>query len=921
MSHIRNQRDIIDRLGVAEALESCLDGGSYKSERRQDLVEVLKTALARGTDTVRERFEAGGPGTDVLRGNAFLIDQLVRVIFDFANQRVYPAANLTTAEQLSIVAVGGYGRAELAPYSDIDLMFLLPYKQTPHGDQIVEFMLYVLWDLGLKVGHATRSTDETMRLAKDDVTVRTSLLDARWIWGDQALFQTFKERFQEEITSGSGARFVQAKLDERDGRHERMGDTRYVVEPNIKEGKGGLRDLQTLYWLAKHLYGMETVNDLVRQNVFTRRDANRFKKALDFLLTVRCHLHYIAGRAEERLTFDAQTQIAARLEYTDRAGISGVERFMKHYFLIAKDVGDLTRVLCALLEEQQKKRRGFFRLPLIARRKLSVEGFKIDGDRLTVEDDEAFRQDPVKILRLFYEAQENELDIHPQALRLVNRDLKLVNKTLRANPDANQLFMDIMTSRKDPETSLRCLNESGVFGKFIPDFGRVVAQMQYDMYHTYTVDEHTIRAIGMLAEIEAGALEDEAPAASAAIHEIESRRALYLAVMVHDIAKGRGGSHSELGAEIALKLGPRLGLSEEETETVSWLVLHHLTMSHVAFKRDIDDPKTITDFIDIIQSVERLRLLLVLTVADIRAVGPGIWNNWKASLLRNLYHRALAHMSGERFMENREARIEAAKDDLRAALSDWPADALEAHIETGYPRYWLAFDRATHCRHAEIVQEANSRNLNIHIETRVEKEDGFTEIVVYSHDHPGLFSKIAGAMGLSGATIVDAKIVTLANGMALDQFSILDINHLAYDDPARLKKLWGRIEDAVAGKLNPGRQLDHEGSPDLVDRSRAFTVAPRVLIDNKASSTNSVIEVNGRDRPGFLHDVTSALTELGLQISSAHVTTYGERVVDVFYVVDVFGTKIENEEKLARIRERLLAAVARTAETEIRAAE
>ena len=921
MPPLRNQREIIDRLAVTEALEACLGERYYSSEMRAEVVAVMKTALQDGFDIVRERFEAGGTGDEVFAGNAFLIDQLIRVLFDFAGSKVYPAANLSTGEQLSVVAIGGYGRAELAPFSDIDLMFLLPYKQTPHGEQVIEYMLYVLWDLGLKVGHATRSLHDTVRLAKEDVTIRTSLLDARWLWGNQALFLAFKERFDKEVKAGSGPKFVEAKLEERDARHERMGDTRYVVEPNVKEGKGGLRDLQTLYWIAKYLYEMETLADLVPAGVFTKQDARRFEKAQAFLSTVRCHLHYYAGRAEERLSFDAQTAIAARLGYTDRGRVSGVERFMKHYFLIAKDVGNLTRVLCATLEDRHKKKQGFFHLPLMARRKLSVDGFKVDGDRLTVESENAFREDPIKLLRLFAEAQQNDLDIHPEALRLITRDLKLINKALRAQPEANRLFVEILTSKKDPEKALRRMNEAGVFGKFIPDFGRVVAQMQYDMYHTYTVDEHTIRAIGMLAKLEAGKLIDEAPVSSKVVQEVHSRRALYLSVLIHDIAKGRNGSHSELGAKIALKLCPRLGLTEEETETVSWLVLQHLTMSDIAFKRDVDDPKTIADFAGMVQSVERLRLLTVLTVADIRAVGPGIWNNWKSNLLRNLYERTMQHLSGDRLAENRQHRIESAKHKLREVLTDWTDAEFEAHVATTYSRYWLAFDTEVHRRQAEIVREAQQRNLDIHIETRINDEFEFTEIAVYTHDHPGLFSQIAGAMALSGAMIVDAKIVTLSNGMALDTFIIQDVNDTAYDDKARLKKLWGRIEDAIAGKLYLQRELAKAGPQDIRRRGRSFKVAPRVLIDNKASATFSVIEVNGRDRPGFLYDVTAALTELGLQIGSAHIMTYGERAVDTFYVVDIFGSKIQDERKFERIRATLLEAIVPSESAAVQAAE
>ena len=918
MARVPKPRDIIDRKALAGDL--ALSGGGAAARPRA--VELFKAALTAGRAEIRRRFEtAAAPGSEVVHANAYLIDQLVRGLYDFTLEHVTPKANPAKGEPLTIAATGGYGRGELAPYSDIDLLFLLPNKQTPDGEQIIETLLYTLWDLGLKVGHAARSVAECIRLSGDDLTIRTSLLEARWLCGDVKLFGQLESRFAREVVASTGPDFVEAKMAERDRRHARMGDTRYVLEPNVKEGKGGLRDLQTLFWIAKYLYPVTDMGGLVEHGVLTNEDVRHFARAENFLWTVRAHLHYLAGRLEERLTFDAQTVIGARLGYRDHAGTRGVERFMKHYYLTAKDVGDLTRVLCAVLEERHKKRHTFFRLPNFLIAKGRVDGFRVDGDRLTVESDDAFAAEPGKLIRLFYEAQRHGLDIHPQALRLASQSLGLIDGALRADAEANRLFMEILTSPKDPETALRRLNEAGVFGRFIPDFGRVVAQMQYDMYHVYTVDEHTIRAIGILAAIERGTLTDDHPVSSAVVHQVQSRRVLYLALFLHDIAKGRGGDHSVLGAEIAVRMGARMGFSEWETETVEWLVRHHLLMSATAFKRDLEDAKTISDFIAVVQSPERLRLLLVLTVADIRAVGPGVWNEWKATLLRELYYRAVEEMTGGLPAERRQARVEAAQDALRQRLSDWPRATIDEHIERGYPAYWLSVDTDTHVRHAVAVREAERRALDTHIETRVDPTGDVTEILIYTADHPGLFAKIAGAMALTGAAIVDAKIVTLSNGMALDTFSIQDSRGGAFANAERLKKMWKRIEDALAGHLQPDRELDLVRRRAWPSRTRVFKVPPRVLIDNRASTGHTVIEVNGRDRAGFLFDVTSALTELGLQIASAHISTYGERVVDVFYVKDVFGLKMEHEERLKHIRERLIEAVSEAPAPDAQAAE
>jgi [protein-PII] uridylyltransferase len=477
----------------------------------------------------------------------------------------------------------------------------------------------------------------------------------------------------------------------------------------------------------------------------------------------------------------------------------------------------------------------------------------------------------------------------------------------------------MLKAREDPETTLRRLNEAGVFGRFIPDFGRVVAQMQYDMYHSYTVDEHTIRAIGMLNRIESGALKDELPVASAVVHKLLSRRVLYIAVLLHDIAKGRGGDHSVLGAEVAMKLCPRLGLEQDETETVAWLVRNHLLMSNTAFKRDIDDPSTIEAFSAAVQSVERLRLLLVLTAADIRAVGPKTWNAWKAALLRELYYRTEERLSGGLITEGREARVKAAQDALRPLLPEWNDAEFAEYAARAPNSYWLGFAPETHARHARLVREATVALAPVVLETRVDRQRAVTEITIVAPDHPGLFARIAGAMALSGADIVDARIFTLTNGLALDTFTIQAAEGRPFDRSDRLAKLAANVERVLAGGVRPEQEL-RRLPQRLPNRTRAMSVTPRVLIDNKASATHTVIEVTGRDRPGFLYRVTSALTGQNLQISTAKISTFGVSAVDVFYVKDRFGLKVDRETRLLQIREALLAALAEEPEAALPAA-
>ncbi len=879
------------------------------SVRRAALVARVREVLQEGHRTARFRLEESGwDGIKTATALSCLMDEILQALFEVAVTRIYPMDNPSYGERLSLVAVGGYGRALLAPGSDIDLLFLLPYKQTSWGESVAEFILYTLWDMGLKVGHATRSVDQCIRSSKADMTIRTSLLEARYIAGAEALYRLLRRRFAQDIVAqGSPEDFVDAKLKERDDRHIRSGESRYLVEPNIKDGKGGMRDLQSLFWIAKYVYRVDDAAELVTHGLFTPEEFAKFADAERFLWTVRCHLHFLTGRPEERLSFDVQREMASRLGYNDRAGLSSVERFMKHYFLIAKDVGDLTHIFCSALEDANKKRR-----PVIARvmpnfgRRREIGAFAAEGGRLDIANPDAFSKDPCNLIRIFHIADREELEIAPNALRVMRQSLALIDDTLRNDKEANRLFTEILSSRNNPERALREMNEAGVLGPFIPDFGRIVAMMQFNMYHHYTVDEHLIRAIGFLSKIEHGVFAKENPLSSEMFSHIKHRKPLYVAMLLHDIAKGRPEDHSEAGREVARNLCPRLGLSASETELVAWLVEHHLLMSDVAQRRDIADPKTVSDFTRVVQSPERLRLLLILTVADIRAVGPGVWNSWKGALLRELYYEAEAVLQGGHSGVTRIERVEQAKSDLTERLKSLPRDQVERILSLHYPPYWLSLDSAAHEAHAHMILEADAAQRPLTFTAKALPASGASEITVYTPDHAGLFSRLAGVFALSGATIADARIFTTTHGMALDIFTIQDADSEAFDDPDRLQRLQNAIEASLKGDLKAHELVQ---SKRLRPRERAFTVEPTVVIDNSASEMYTVIEVNGRDRPGLLHDLTRVLFSLSLSVASARIATYGERAVDVFYVKDNFGLKVLNTGRLVLIEARLLEAL------------
>jgi [protein-PII] uridylyltransferase len=871
------------------------------------LKEVLRTARAEA----QRQLVAEGSGRRCAAGLAAFQDALIGVIYDYTVTQAYSATNPSAAEHMAVIATGGYGRGLLAPHSDVDLLFLLPYKQTPWGESVVEHVLYLLWDLGLKVGHATRNIDQTLKLARADITIRTAILDARLILGDAPLFQELMRRFRGELLSGTGRQFVEAKLAERDERHRRAGESRYRVEPNIKDGKGGLRDLHTLHWLAKYLYGYGLGEDRGESQLFAHDENATFRRCENFLWKVRCHLHFLAGRPEERLTFDVQQAMAERLGYGGRAGLRGVERFMKHYFLVAKDVGDLTTVLCSALEIEQVKPSPALSLlnPLNWRPRTKArasDDFRLEHGRLNVASGDVFSRDPVNLIRFFAKAEETNSFFHPDALRLLRRSLRLIDDRLRNDPEANRIFLEMLCSPKNSEPTLRRMNEAGVLGRFIPDFGRVVSMMQFNMYHHYTVDEHLIRTIGVLAGIERGEDVEAHPLSGRIIGTIQHRRALYVAAFLHDIAKGRDEDHSLVGVRIAKTLGPRLGLTPAETETAMWLIEQHLTMSHVAFSRDIGDPKTVRDFANVVQSPERLRLLLVLTVADIRAVGPGIWNGWKGQLLRALYYEAELVVAGGHAQLGARERAVMAQEAFRAAVADWRSEDVERFIGRHYPDYWLRTETRKAVEHARMMREAEAKGSRLASHVATDAFTAITELSLMAPNHPRLLAALAGACAAAGANISSAHISTTRDGFALDTFLLARDFDLDEDELRRAGRITDTIEKLLKGEIRlsdlMARPRVRRGSP-----IGAFTVAPEVLIDNTLSNELTVVQVSGLDRPGLLYELTSALSDLNLDITSAHVATFGEKAVDVFYVTDLTNKKIADPRRQKAIEERLLA--------------
>ncbi len=872
-------------------------------EQRQALLSVLKTMLETGRQALKTAFMANNDGAAYVGAHAILMDHIIQLI----HASVMNTWQSDAAPKLAIIATGGYGRGELSPHSDVDLLFLTEVKPNAEHVQVIEFILYLLWDLGLDIGHASRSLRQAIHAAKDDLTIRTALLEARHLEGETGLTNKLLTQFHQDIVADTAKGFIAAKLEERDARHRRSDARRYMLEPNIKEGKGGLRDLHTLFWISRYGFEVDTVLELVNRKVLTHSEARSFSTAERFLWTLRCHMHFRSGREDDRLSFDVQMDIAPLLGYRDRADSKGVERFMRRYFLTATTVGSLTRIFCAAIADDFNKTTRTFRDRLQWIR--LPRPFMIKAGWIALEPHTRFTNDQNAIINIFRVALDTGYDIHPQTLRLITRNLNLVDESFRLHEKNNSTFLSILTNRKNPERVLRLMNEVGILGKFLPDFDRIVAMMQYDMYHSYTVDEHSIFAMGILHQIETGDLKDIAPVATEAVKEIHGRDELHVAMLLHDIAKGRGGDHSILGAEVARQVCPRLGMGKASTETIAWLIRHHLLMSEMAFRYDLNDPATITHFASAVQSPERLNLLLVLTVADIRAVGPNVWNGWKAALMRDLYHRTMAVLLGAEASTIAENLAGGIHGELASALMAeddwWNQENIQHHINMFYPNYWTSFELKSYIHHAKMCRLFDESKELVGISMTPDEARNATEIAIITADDVGLFSRIAGGVAACGANIVDARITTRKDGLTLDVLWVQDQNNQAITEKAKLNKMKIALKKAMTGQMDIDSAMETRWQ-QTPKRIRQISAPARVLINNHISSTHSILEINGKDAPGLLYRITHALAGLGIQIQLASVSTYGDRVVDVFYVKDSFGLKIERQSRIDKIRETLL---------------
>ena len=905
--------EIFDEASMEEFILRAAAESNDPAEVRAAVLTELSARRDAATHSIREAALAQFPVSPfaarrVIRSYSHLTDGLVRAALKLA---VGPLAKVPDpAGRFSVFAVGGYGRAEMAEHSDVDLLFLVENRVEPWIENVIESVLYLLWDLKLKVGHSCRNAKDCIKLGREDYTIRTALLEHRLVYGDTGLAEELDTGLWNDLFKGTGRDFVEAKLAEREARNERQNGNRYLLEPNVKEGKGGLRDLQTLFWIVKYLHRVDDPRELINLGVYTVEEFEKFISAEAFLWSVRCVLHMIAGKAQDKLHYELQADVAQALGFEASEARPAAEHFMQEYFRFATDVGELTRVFLTALEAQHVKREplvlGFLRSTGLQLGTKVSSGYKTLHGRLAIVDNDAFLADKRNIMRLFDEALRSGLLIHPDALRLVAANIYLIDDDFRSDPEISETFFDVLLNHGNPERALRRMNELGVLGRYIPEFQNIVSMIQPGGYHQYTVDEHTIQCMSTLSQIERGEYREELPVASDILERGINRKALYLALLLHDTGKGSGQDHSARGAEIARAAAPRLGLSEGDAETVEWLVQNHLLMSDTCQKRDISDPRTLWNFALKVASRSRLKLLTVLTVCDIRGVGPGIWTNWKAQLLRDLYrmtHQALTEGRGDAI------RIGAvdSRQSFREATAGWPHDRVKSELSRHPDSFWQGLGTETHLVFAGLLEDISLDEIKT--DAKLEPARDATRICFAMADHPGCFARIAGALSIAAANVVDAKTYTTTDGYATAVFWVQDYKGKPYGK-ARFQKLLKVLDQTMKGEVNTAKALEvrekQVGSTLAAKRARSFVVPTEITFDNEGSDIYTIVEVDTRDRPGLMFDIAYTLFRANVTIASAVIATYGAQAVDVFYVKDMAGHKLYSEARLKSLRKKLM---------------
>ncbi|PLY04944.1 MAG: [protein-PII] uridylyltransferase [Desulfuromonas sp.] len=866
-------------------------------EARAAILDIARHYLDDQDAKLHQQHRDGASGREIVEARCASIDLLIRQLYRMVRCDIASGSSTGCA----LIAVGGYGRGELNPRSDIDLMFFYRGRDRDLVEQLSERMLYLLWDLGLDVGHSVRTDKDCIKVAMDDITVRTALLDGRYLCGDQDLYEIFDKGVIELLLSRSASQFVREKLAEHSERLKKYGSSVFLIEPNIKEGEGGLRDLQTAIWIARVRAGAKTFRDLVVRGIMSEKEYEEFQEAFDFLWRIRNELHFISSRKNEQLQFEHQERIANFLGYRDNKGVLAVEQFMQDYYEHATHAEHLSSYLIARVTQGESGNRLF---GYLKRRNLD-DGFFLLRGELHFSRATHIVEQPELMMKAFELMQQHDVTLSLTLKTLIRENLHRVNDKVRRSRPMNEGFLNILRSPKGVPRTLREMHHLRFLHRFIPEFRRIYCKVQHDAYHIYTVDIHSLFAVEEIIKLWDGAYADKKPLLTEIANNVEKRELLLLAVLFHDIGKGEGSNHSNRGADMIPTISRRLGLNREDRERLEFLVRHHLDMAHISQRRDMHDDKMIIDFAQLMQTSENLRMLTLLTFADIKAVGPNVWNEWKGGLLQELYEKTFAVLERSNFyLEERSQKLRNRKRKVRAALEeDFSASRVRETLRKLNTRYVLSYRSHDIIEHLRFAFSRGERSVILKHEDV--HEFGYVNITISTLDIPGLFSKVAGVMAGNGLSILGAQIHTRRNGEVLD---ILQIEEPGGEpiDPKRWEKVTSDLEAVVEGRQRVSELVKKRQQPTFMVQKNKPARASRVVIDNDISRESNVIDIFASDRVGLLYEVTKAIKELGLYIDVAKISTKVDQAADTFYVRDIFAQKVKEPSKLEEIRTTLL---------------
>jgi len=868
-------------------------------QRRVMLLEASRRFLDHHQARIREEHAGGAAGRNVVGSLTSLTDTLIRNLYRSVSADLPDQA----AGSCALIAIGGYGRGELNPRSDVDVMFYYSGKTKNLAEQISERMLYLLWDLGLEVGYSVRMAKDCLEMAERDITARTALLDSRFLVGDEALFRDYETSVFEQVLSKNTQAFIREKIEENTRRLQKYGSSVFLLEPNIKEGEGGLRDLHTAIWVARVKFKAKTLRDLVIKAVLTEREAEQFEEAFDYLWRIRNELHYISGRKNEQLHFDQQEKIARFLGYADNRTAPAVEQFMQNYYSHATRVEHLSSGLIAKATQQEDS--SFKILGYLTRRSLDESFYALRGELRPTRPD-IFESDPAKMMTAFLLSQRHGVRLSIPLKGMIRDNLHRINDRVRRQKAMAEGFLEILRNPLRVAETLRDMHHLQFLNHFIPEFGNIYCKVQHDAYHIYTVDVHSLFAIEEIVKLWQGDYRGKKPLLTQVANDIEKKDLMLLAVLFHDIGKGSGKDHCNKGADMIPTIARRLGLGKEDSQRLEFLVRNHLLMTHISQRRDLHDDKLIVQFARTMGMSENLKMLYLLTFADVKAVGPDVWSEWKALLLQELYEKTYEVLErGDFRLERRSEKVRNRKRKVVELLQDeFGERTVKDVLKTMGTRYLLSHRSADIVEHIRLVLSRGEKTLVMKIEH--EPQGQYSQLTISTLDIPGLFSKITGVMAANGINILGAQIFTKGNGVALDTLQVRSPGGELITSPEK----WQRVEEdlisVIEGRARVDELVRKRHRPSLLSGRPKPRSPNRVEIDNEVSDEYTVVDIYAHDKIGLLYQITKTLKELGLYIGVSKISTKVDQAADTFYVQDIFGQKITHVEKLDEIRSRLL---------------